>query len=67
MTENDLATLGSVFLIEVEKIRPNSQQPRTEFDLEKIERLVRINPAIRRAPATRRHQKRNRKRKRHIG
>src|SRR3989339_882642 len=39
MTENDLATLGSVFLIEVGKIRPNSQQPRTEFDLEKIKDL----------------------------
>ena len=39
MTENDLATLGSVFLIEVEKIRPNSQQPRTEFDLEKLKDL----------------------------
>ena len=61
MTENDLATLGSVFLIEVEKIRPNSQQPRTEFDLGKLERPVRINPAIRRAPAACRHQNRNRK------
>ena len=39
MTENDLATLGSVFLIEVGKIRPNSQQPRTEFDLDKIKDL----------------------------
>src|SRR3989344_2641096 len=39
MTENDLATLGSIFLIEVGKIRPNSQQPRTEFDLEKIKDL----------------------------
>ena len=39
MTENDLATLGSVFLIEVGKIRPNSQQPRTEFDLEKLKDL----------------------------
>ena len=39
MTENDLATLGSVFLIEVEKIRPNSQQPRTEFDLGKLKDL----------------------------
>lgn len=39
MTENDLATLGSVFLIEVDKIRPNSQQPRTEFDLEKLKDL----------------------------
>ena len=39
MTENDLATLGSVFLIEVEKIKPNSQQPRTEFDLEKLKDL----------------------------
>ena len=51
MTENDLATLGSVFLIEVEKIRPNSQQPRTEFDLGKLKRFVRINPAVWRAPA----------------
>ena len=39
MTENDLATLGSVFLIEVGKIKPNSQQPRTEFDLEKLKDL----------------------------
>ncbi len=39
MTENDLAELGSVFLIEVDKIRPNSQQPRTEFDLEKLKDL----------------------------
>ena len=39
MTENDLAILGSVFLIEVDKIKPNSQQPRTEFDLEKLKDL----------------------------
>ena len=39
MTENYLATLGSVFLIEVSKIKPNSQQPRTEFDLEKLKDL----------------------------
>lgn len=39
MTENDLAVLGSVFLIEVDKIKPNSQQPRTEFDLEKLKDL----------------------------
>lgn len=39
MTENELATLGSVFLIEVGKIKPNSQQPRTEFDLEKLKDL----------------------------
>ena len=39
MTENDLASLGSVFLIEVDKVKPNSQQPRTEFDLEKIKDL----------------------------
>lgn len=39
MTENDLAVLGSVFLIEVDKIKPNSQQPRTEFDMEKLKDL----------------------------
>lgn len=39
MTENDLATLGSVFLIEVDKIKPNSQQPRTEFDQDKLKDL----------------------------
>ena len=39
MTENDLAVLGSVFLIEVDKIKPNSQQPRTEFDMEKLNDL----------------------------
>lgn len=39
VTENDLAKFGSVFLIEIDKIRPNSQQPRTEFDLEKLRGL----------------------------
>lgn len=40
MTENELATLGSVFLIEIDKIRPSSQQPRTEFDLGKLKDLA---------------------------
>src|SRR3989344_9444649 len=39
MTENDLATLGSVYLIEVDKIKSNSQQPRTEFDEDKLKDL----------------------------
>ena len=39
MTEKDLAKFGSVFLIEVDKIRSNSQQPRTDFDLEKLKGL----------------------------
>lgn len=39
MTENDLATLGSIFLIEVDKIKSNSQQPRTEFDQDKLKDL----------------------------
>lgn len=38
--EENLAKLGSVFLIEVDKIKPNSQQPRTEFDAEKLKDLA---------------------------
>ncbi|RJQ31629.1 ParB/RepB/Spo0J family partition protein [Candidatus Parcubacteria bacterium] len=37
--EEKLLTQGSIFLIEVEKIKPNSQQPRTEFDPEKLRDL----------------------------
>lgn len=40
MTETELAKLGSVFLIEVDKIKPNSQQPRKEFDEEKLRDLA---------------------------
>jgi len=40
MTETELAKLGSVFLIEVDKIKPNSQQPRKEFDEGKLRDLA---------------------------
>ena len=38
--EENLSKLGSVFLIEVDKIKPNSQQPRTEFDEERLKDLA---------------------------
>lgn len=37
--EEKLLTMGSVFLIEVDKIVPNPMQPRTEFDQEKLRDL----------------------------
>ena len=38
--ENNLARMGNVFLIEIDKIKPNPHQPRTEFDEEQLRNLA---------------------------
>ncbi|MEK9184103.1 MAG: ParB/RepB/Spo0J family partition protein, partial [Patescibacteria group bacterium] len=38
--ENNLARMGNVFLIEVDKIKPNPHQPRTEFNEEQLRDLA---------------------------
>lgn len=40
MQENNLARMGNVFLIEIDKIKPNPHQPRTEFDEEQLRNLA---------------------------
>lgn len=40
MQENNLAKMGNVFLIEIDKIKPNPHQPRTEFDEEQLRNLA---------------------------
>lgn len=38
--EEKILAHGSVFLIEINKVKPNPMQPRTEFDLEKLQDLA---------------------------
>ena len=36
MNEIELSKLGSVYLVDINKIKPNTQQPRVDFDESKL-------------------------------